>query len=236
MKSCHTHSWRILAGAAAIAMLSSTSAYAQAGSNLSSLDRDELRTELEKRYDASLAATLDPAVVNATDTRYIWASEAKVQCAIAIGFLKNGLKDEDSIRKCDAAYLRWMAPPPPAPPPPPPPAAVVCNPGNFLVFFDWDSAEISPEAASTLDGAIAGLADCPTVSVSLGGYTDTSGSDGYNMGLAGRRAASVRSYLTARGVADSSITSASFGETKLRVPTADGVRELQNRRVEINVQ
>ncbi|HEX2794187.1 MAG TPA: OmpA family protein [Croceicoccus sp.] len=210
-------------------------AQAQSGSNLSSLDKGELRNELERRYDASLAATLDPAVVNSTDTRYMWASEAKVQCAIAIGFLKRGEKDEDSIRKCDAAYLRWMAPPPP-PPPPPPPAAVVCNTGNFLVFFDWDSAEITPEAATTLDGAIAGLADCPSVTVNLGGYTDTSGSDGYNMGLAGRRADSVRSYLTARGVADTAITSASFGEKNLRVPTADGVRELQNRRVEINVQ
>ena len=45
--------------------------------------------------------------------------------------------------------------------------------------------------------------------------------------------ASVRGYLTQRGIADGAITSQAFGETNPRVPTADGVRELQNRRVEI---
>ncbi|RVQ64752.1 OmpA family protein [Croceicoccus ponticola] len=236
MKSWPKHSWYVLASVSAAAFVISAPASAQSGSDLMSLDDGSLKSELEMRYDASLAATLDPAVVNAIDTRYMWASEAKVQCAIAIGFMKNDLRDEDSIRKCDAAYLRWMAPPAPLAPPPPPPPPAACNTGNFIVFFDWDSAEITPEAASTLDGAIAGLADCSRISVQLGGYTDTSGSDGYNMGLAERRNAAVRSYLTARGLNDTIISSAAFGESKLRVPTADGVRELQNRRVELNVQ
>jgi outer membrane protein OmpA-like peptidoglycan-associated protein len=67
----------------------------------------------------------------------------------------------------------------------------------------------------------------------LAGHTDTSGSAAYNMGLAERRNDSVRDYLTSRGVPGSEITSEAFGENQLRVPTADGVRELQNRRVEI---
>lgn len=233
MNSWSKHGLRMVAG---VAVAIAAPAFAQSGTDLMSLSDGELKSELETRYSASLAATLDPAVVNSTDTRYIWASEAKVQCAIAIGFMRNDLRDADSIRKCDAAYLRWMAPPAPPPPPPPPPAERVCNTGNFLVFFDWDSAEITPEAATTLDSAIAGLADCGNVTVSLGGYTDTSGSDNYNMGLAGRRNDAVRSYLTSRGVAASNVSSSAFGETNLRVPTADGVRELQNRRVEISVQ
>ena len=229
-------SWQVLAGVSVLATVVTVPAFAQEAVDLQSLDDGTLRSELGMRYEASLAATLDPAIVNATDTRYMWASEAKVQCAIAIGFMKNDLRDADSIRKCDAAYLRWMAPPAPPTPPPPPPPPAVCNTGSFIVFFDWDSAEITPEAANTLDSAIAGLADCSTVTVTLGGYTDTSGSDNYNMGLAGRRNDSVTSYLTSRGVMDSAISSSAFGETNLRVPTADGVRELQNRRVEINVQ
>jgi outer membrane protein OmpA-like peptidoglycan-associated protein len=53
------------------------------------------------------------------------------------------------------------------------------------------------------------------------------------MGLAERRNASVREYLTGRGIPGGAITSQAFGESMPRVPTADGVRELQNRRVEI---
>jgi outer membrane protein OmpA-like peptidoglycan-associated protein len=67
----------------------------------------------------------------------------------------------------------------------------------------------------------------------LAGHTDTSGSAIYNMGLAERRNASVRSYMTGRGIPDGRITSEAYGETMPRVPTADGVREAQNRRVEV---
>ncbi len=67
----------------------------------------------------------------------------------------------------------------------------------------------------------------------LAGYTDTSGTPRYNLGLSQRRADSVSSYMTGKGVPAGVITSKAFGETNLRVQTADGVRELQNRRVEI---
>jgi outer membrane protein OmpA-like peptidoglycan-associated protein len=67
----------------------------------------------------------------------------------------------------------------------------------------------------------------------LAGYADRSGSTQYNVGLSERRNGSVRSYLGGRGIADSAISSQAFGESNPRVPTADGVRELQNRRVEI---
>jgi outer membrane protein OmpA-like peptidoglycan-associated protein len=67
----------------------------------------------------------------------------------------------------------------------------------------------------------------------LAGYADRSGSAQYNVGLSARRNASVRGYLTSRGIADGAITSQAFCDTNPSVPTADGVRELQNRRVEI---
>jgi outer membrane protein OmpA-like peptidoglycan-associated protein len=67
----------------------------------------------------------------------------------------------------------------------------------------------------------------------LAGHADRSGSAQYNVGLSQRRADAVRSYMTARGVPDTRISTEAFGETMPRVPTADGVRELQNRRVEI---
>jgi outer membrane protein OmpA-like peptidoglycan-associated protein/opacity protein-like surface antigen len=124
-------------------------------------------------------------------------------------------------------------PPPPGPPPPPPPPEAVCNKGPYIVFFDWDRADITPEAATILDSAITAYGSCDRVPIMLAGYTDRSGSTKYNLGLSQRRNVSVRGYLTARGVPDGVIASQAFGESNPRVPTADGVRELQNRRVEI---
>jgi outer membrane protein OmpA-like peptidoglycan-associated protein len=67
----------------------------------------------------------------------------------------------------------------------------------------------------------------------LAGYTDLSGTQKYNLRLSARRNASVRGYLTAHGIADSTISSQAFGKMNPLVPTADGVREVKNRRVEI---
>ncbi|AKM08130.1 flagellar motor protein MotB [Pelagerythrobacter marensis] len=127
-------------------------------------------------------------------------------------------------------------PPPPAPtppPPPPPPPAPVCNKGPYIVFFEFDKSNITPEAATILDNAVSAYTSCGTAAVMLAGHTDRAGSARYNMGLAERRNASVRSYLAGRGVPGARISSEAFGESQPRVPTADGVRELQNRRVEI---
>jgi len=131
-----------------------------------------------------------------------------------------------------------MAPPPPPPPPPvyvapPPPPPPPCNKGPYIVFFDWDKSAITPEAATVLDSAVMAYGNCARVPVMLAGYADRSGKPTYNQGLSERRNASVRDYLSSHGVADGAITSQGFGESNNRVPTADGVRELQNRRVEI---
>lgn len=125
------------------------------------------------------------------------------------------------------------APPPPAPTPPPPPPPVVCTPGPYIVFFEWDKSDITPEASGILDNAISAYQNCGNAQVMLAGHADRSGSASYNVGLSQRRADSVRSYLTGRGIPDGVISSEAFGESRPRVETADGVRELQNRRVEI---
>jgi outer membrane protein OmpA-like peptidoglycan-associated protein len=124
-------------------------------------------------------------------------------------------------------------PPPPPPAPPPPPPKPVCNTGPYIVFFDFDRSDITAEAATILDNAITAYANCGMARVMLAGHTDTAGSARYNIGLAERRNASVRSYITARGIPDARITAEAFGESQPRVPTADGVREAQNRRVEV---
>ena len=110
---------------------------------------------------------------------------------------------------------------------------MVCNKGPYIVFFDWDKADITPEAATILDSAVGAYANCTNVPIMLAGYTDRSGTEKYNLALSARRNDSVRGYLTAHGIPDAAISSQAFGEANPRVPTADGVRELQNRRVEI---
>lgn len=126
-------------------------------------------------------------------------------------------------------------PPPPAPPPPPPPPApqVVCNTGPYIVFFEFDSAEITGEAAGILDSAIASYADCDSVPIMVAGHTDRAGPAGYNVRLSERRAKAVSDYLAARSVPAAEIATEGFGENRPRVETSDGVREPQNRRVEI---
>ncbi|MBS0478510.1 MAG: OmpA family protein [Proteobacteria bacterium] len=124
-------------------------------------------------------------------------------------------------------------PPPPEPTPPPPPPPVVCSPGPFIVFFEWDKSDITPEAASILDNAIAQYANCGNAQVMLAGHADRSGSAKYNVGLSQRRADAVKAYFVAHSIPDGVISEQAFGESRPRVETADGVREVQNRRVEI---
>ncbi len=119
--------------------------------------------------------------------------------------------------------------------PPPQPEAVPCSPGPFIVFFEWNKSDVTPEAASILDNAITQYQSCGNARVMVAGFTDTSGTPKYNMGLSQRRADAVKAYMTSRSIPDGSITTEAFGEDRdhLRVQTADGVREVQNRRVEI---
>ncbi len=120
-----------------------------------------------------------------------------------------------------------------APTPPPPPPPVVCTPGPYIVFFEWDKSDVTPEAAGILDNAISNYQSCGNAQVMLAGHADRSGSASYNVGLSQRRADAVRAYMEGRGIGGSNISTEAFGEGRPRVETADGVRELQNRRVEI---
>jgi hypothetical protein len=116
-----------------------------------------------------------------------------------------------------------------APPPPPPP-----QPQSYMVFFDWDRSNLSQQALATIKQAAAAFKSGGAASITATGHTDRSGSEAYNMALSLRRANAVKSALVAEGVADGSIAVVGRGESQPLVPTADGVREPQNRRVEIS--
>jgi OOP family OmpA-OmpF porin len=128
-----------------------------------------------------------------------------------------------------------------APPPPPAASAPVAAPAptparTYLVFFDWDKATLTDRARQIVAEAAQASTHVTYTKIQVNGYTDTSGTPAYNQGLSIRRAKTVAAELVKDGVPASAISIAGFGETHLLVPTGPGVREPQNRRVEILIQ
>jgi outer membrane protein OmpA-like peptidoglycan-associated protein len=117
-------------------------------------------------------------------------------------------------------------------PAPPPPAA----PRVFIVFFDWDKDTITPEGQQIVQQAADAYKSGAPVQIQVTGYTDRSGSAAYNQRLSERRANNVAKAMTALGVPQNQMIVSGRGENDNRVPTAAGVREPQNRRVEITAQ
>jgi OmpA-OmpF porin, OOP family len=120
-----------------------------------------------------------------------------------------------------------------AAPPPPPPAVA---PPSFMVFFDWDRSNLSQQALNTIKQAAAAFKSKGNARITATGHTDTSGPEAYNMALSLRRANAVKDALVREGVPAQAIAVIGRGEQGLLVQTGDGVREPQNRRVEIVVQ
>ena len=108
--------------------------------------------------------------------------------------------------------------------------------GPSMVFFDWGKPELRGDDAATLDRVAAVWRSNPRARLQLSGHTDRSGSTSYNRLAGRRRAEEVRNQLVGRGVPNAAISIASHGEERPLVPTEDGVREVQNRRVEIRIQ
>jgi len=123
---------------------------------------------------------------------------------------------------------------PPPPPPPPAPAPVVQTVARtYLVFFDWNRADLTDRARQIIADAAAARTTARSTRIEVSGHADRSGSDAYNQALSMRRAEAVAAELTRRGVPRTEMVIQAFGESRPLVPTADGVREPQNRRVEI---
>ncbi len=110
------------------------------------------------------------------------------------------------------------------------------SPANYTVYFDFDKSVINPAGQEVINQVLADASKHAPSSVSVTGHTDRAGPEDYNMALSLRRADSVRSALIAGGIAADKITVAGRGESEPAVPTADGVREAKNRRVEIILQ
>jgi outer membrane protein OmpA-like peptidoglycan-associated protein len=131
-------------------------------------------------------------------------------------------------------YAFNVAPPVPVATPAAVPAQAPAR--SYLVFFDWDKATLTDRARQIIKEAADNSGHVQYTRIEVNGYTDTSGSPQYNMGLSIRRANAVKAELIKDGVPANAITTQGFGETHLLVPTGQGVREPQNRRVEIIIR
>lgn len=119
---------------------------------------------------------------------------------------------------------------------PVPPPAVVEIPRTYLVFFDWDKADLKPDALVIVREVAANTDRIPVTRIQATGHADRSGPDQYNLELSRRRADAVRAELIRLGVSPAEIEILWKGEREPLVMTADGVREPQNRRVVISLQ
>jgi len=129
-----------------------------------------------------------------------------------------------AVAACDQSPQ--AASPAPAPPPT----------KYWMVFFDLNSAAISPKGAQTVTEAATIAKGMPNSRVTVSGYTDTDGPPAYNMALSLRRANAVKDALVSNGVSPASITVSGRGEEGLLVATPDNVKMESNRRVQIVIQ
>ena len=132
-------------------------------------------------------------------------------------------------------------PPPPAkpkpPPPPPPPPAPKVERTIILddVLFDFDKSAIKPEGAAILDRLVAFMNENRDKKVSLSGYTDSIGTDAYNMKLSDRRWMSAKDYIVKKGVDAGRVSGEGFGKTKPIADNKTAEGRAKNRRVELKV-
>jgi peptidoglycan-associated lipoprotein len=104
------------------------------------------------------------------------------------------------------------------------------------IFYDYDKADIRPDAAAELDKLVETLNDNPKITIELSSHTDSRGKDAYNQALSQRRAQSAVDYIISKGIDKSRITAKGYGETRPEIKNAKTEEEYQrNRRTEFKV-
>lgn len=104
-----------------------------------------------------------------------------------------------------------------------------------IVNFGFDSSNLTETAKTNLDKLSEVLINNPDTNINIYGHTDSKGTDAYNLSLSDRRSASVKSYLTSKGVNASRLFTMGMGE-KEPVATNDTEEgRAKNRRVEFAI-
>jgi outer membrane protein OmpA-like peptidoglycan-associated protein len=144
-------------------------------------------------------------------------------------------EDEDAVftnhtYDCPEEVVAEVAEIEPAAPPPEP------LPESGVVYFEFDRAELTPDAEGTLNDIIADIQGRDLGGITVGGHADTAGPPDYNMQLSERRANNVAAELTRAGIPATIVTTEAFGETDLAVQTPDNTPAQPNRRATIDFE
>jgi OmpA-OmpF porin, OOP family len=189
---------------------------------------------------AGIRYLINPSLALDIDYRYLATPDFTIHSKGNSIVFRNGLhtpvsyKTGYNTQNIVASLTMMFGAPPPAAPPPAPPAPPPPPPHQvYLVFFDWDKYNITPEGRQILQAAADHYRSGGAVQIQVTGYTDLSGSAGYNQRLSERRANAVAVVLEQLGVPRNEMIVTGRGMNDPRVPTPLGVREPQNRRVEI---
>ena len=172
----------------------------------------------EYRYMGSLKADVRGSVINPAGGK---VSEGKYRFVEA----------QNHSALIGVRYAFNSAPPPVAAPQAAPAAPTAAR--SYLVFFDWDRADLTTRARQIIAEAAQATTRVQVTRIEVSGHTDTTGTARYNQGLSIRRAQNVAAELVRLGVPRGAISTQGFGESRPLVATGQGVREPQNRRVEI---
>ncbi len=149
-------------------------------------------------------------------------------------FLNNpGIWDVKVRYKFDLGHEAPAVATPYMPPPVQTPAPAPSVAHSYMVFFDFNKSDLTAQALTIVDQAAKNAGPAKATELVVTGHTDTVGSDAYNMRLSRRRAESVAAELEKQGIKSSEIEIVAKGKHDLLVPTKDGVKEPQNRRVTI---
>jgi outer membrane protein OmpA-like peptidoglycan-associated protein len=220
----------------------SRTSFAAGGANVGNISSHAV-TGFAWGAGAGVAYAIIPNLLLDLSYKYLDLGEMHSGTTLSLGAARVNTSRMDADLKVHTVMLgvryEFGAPPAPAPtpvaaPPAPPPAAVAPQKQVFIVFFEFDKSALTPDGRRVVDSAAAAFkAGKPNVAIA--GYTDLAGSQQYNLALSKRRADAVKTALVQDGVPASAIDESWFGKQNPRVPTADGVREPQNRRVEITM-
>jgi outer membrane protein OmpA-like peptidoglycan-associated protein len=115
-------------------------------------------------------------------------------------------------------------------------AAQPSRPAQFTLFFVEGKNDLTEESSREVAAVFAEIAKRPVPDVVVVGHTDAVGTNQVNDPLSQQRAEVIRAGLIRNGIAPENITAVGRGKRELLVPTADGVAEPRNRRVEIIVR
>jgi OOP family OmpA-OmpF porin len=203
--------------------------YVGAGVGIAFVDSNSALGSTQFAWDAlaGVRYNITNALTIGIEARYVGTTSPSV----TVGNQTFSSSNQNFLALAGIAYK--FGAPEAAPPPPPPPGAAA---PSFMVFFDWDRSNLSAQALTTIRQAAQAFKAKGNARITATGHTDTSGPENYNMALSLRRANAVKDALVREGVPAAAIAVIGRGEQGLLVPTPDGVREPQNRRVEIVIQ